>query len=122
MSVIPVRWNIRPFVTVAGLLPEESTNRVCWQVEVEPTSELMLGQRWSLDISNVDWALQPLTVICGERFVHSGGDDTSDLLTMPGYTPKNATWYELLPGKLNTIIIDPVDKVFWVEEPEVMKA
>lgn len=38
------------------------------------------------------------------------------LLSVPGFAPKNGTGYGLSINKTNMIIIDPVDKVFWVEE------
>lgn len=115
MSVRPVRWNVRPVVFLAGLLPEESADRTCWQVEIEPIADLPLGQRWSLDISNVDGSLQPLTVLCGERLMEYEDGSVGDLLSIFGYSPQKGTRYELHPGKVNMVYIDPVNRTYWVE-------
>lgn len=58
----------------------------------------------------------PPTILTGERL--DGGVDS---LSVSGYKPQNGSGYRIPVGVLTTIIIDPVDKVFWVEEPEVTK-
>lgn len=113
MSMIPVCHTVYPVIRREGLErgPHQTKMvRSDWAVEVI-SGELEPGETWNLDFSSAILSLsQPPTILTGKRL--DGGVDS---LSISGYKPQNGSGYRIPVGVLTTIIIDPVDKVFWVE-------
>lgn len=112
MSNTPVRYTIYPFVPRSEL---ESTSKLTHMVRSNWAIEIIAGPElgeWNLDLSSAILFL-PVTVR-GVRLDTDAGP--TDRISVSGHKPVDGLDYQIPVGQLGTICIDPVEKVFWVEQ------
>ncbi len=112
MSAAPIRYSIYPFVRWQDLESADLHTRMVrsnWAIEI--IAEPELGE-WNLDLSSAILSLP--VAVRGVRLDTDAGP--TDRISVSGHKPMDGLNYQIPVGQLGTICIDPVEKVFWVEQ------